>query len=578
MAESVRAYHQRRLLALQEDRSPWDEIYEELDHYVSPGYVRMHTTSTRHRDEGNLRRFDVVDNRAHLAQQVFRSGMQSGMTSKARPWMKLDTFDERMRGDKEIRTYLDEATRRMLEIMDASNFYPTFHNKYGALGVIGTAASFISPTNDHHVARCTYLLAGQYWVANNAYGRVDTLYHEVRMTAQQIVQEFQMEGDRVPSVVQQAYDQGNRSMGFVVYHAMEPRTHRDSESMSPRHKPWLSNWWMNEDDTDMMMRESGSDINRVVVSRWDAMGDSLGADPYGYSPGHSVLPYSKQLNHAVQMKLEIIEKTSRPPMIATSAMKGNASIIPGAITYSDEASEAGGFQPAINLAGYRIGDLVNDIERTRQIIDMTFYNDLFRAITNMEGVQPRNQREIAERKEENLLQLGPALERVQAEELQQTIGILYHYMREAGRLPDLPDYDEEVEANMKVEYISLMAQAQKAVGVLSIERFTGFVAGLGQHAPAALNKLDTNEIVNEYAQRIGINAKLIRSNDEAKTMTDEQNRMAQQQQVAEMAARGGTAAKSAAEAVKTAGEAQGNRGELLDNLALNGETQSPTGV
>jgi len=52
---------------------------------------------------------------------------------------------------------------------------------------------------------------------------------------------------------------------------------------------------------------------------------------------------------------------------------------------------------------------------------------------------PRDEFEIAERKEERLLQLGPALDRVQSEELQPTIAIVYHYMKEAGMLPPLPE-------------------------------------------------------------------------------------------------------------------------------------------
>ncbi|WP_323159473.1 portal protein, partial [Pseudomonas marginalis] len=67
---------------------------------------------------------------------------------------------------------------------------------------------------------------------------------------------------------------------------------------------------------------------------------------------------------------------------------------------------------------------------------------------------------------------------------------------------------------LKVEYISVMAQAQKSVGVSSIERFVGFVGGLANMKPEALDKLNTDEMIDNYAESIGVSPTIVSSNDQ----------------------------------------------------------------
>lgn len=569
MTESVRAYHERRLQELKTLRTPWEDLWQEIDRLVVPGYVRLNPES-HHHDRGERRRLDIIDNRGQQAHRIYRSGMQSGMTSRARPWNRLSTLDMSQREEPDVKDFLQVTTTRMREIMDKSNIYDAFHTKYGALGSVGTAVSYMSP-DKLRIVRNNVLIAGYYWISTDANGKVDTLYHVIPMTARQILGRFNRDRDNVPTTVQNAYEGGNKEQPFLVYHAMEPRNDRDTDSAAPQHRKFTSNYWMRENgDSDTMLRESGSNVNRIIASRWDTVNE----DPYGYSLGMDALGDIKQLQHEQGRKLEILDKTTRPPMTAPSSMKGHRhSLLPGSVTFSDDVHKSGGYRPAIDLSSYNMAGLIEDIRYLHKNIDDTFYVPLFMAVSTMPGVQPRNEFEIAERKEEQLLQLGPAIERIQNEELAPTVGLTYHYMKEAGLIPELPESMQN-EGDMSVEYTSIMAQAQRAVGVNSIERVSSFIGGWAEAKPEVLDKFDADQAVDEYSDRIGVPPAIIVSDDvvakRRQQRADELSREKNVTAAAELA----PAAKAGAEAASLVADidnpAGGDPTRLLDELGLGG--------
>src|SRR5690606_36540354 len=117
-------------------------------------------------------------------------------------------------------------------------------------------------------------------------------------------------------------------------------------------------------------------------------------------------------------------------------------------------------------------------------IQRAFYEDLFLMIAQSDarrGSQPVTAREIDERHEEKLLALGPVLERTNDELLDPLIDRAYGLMEAAGLIPEPPEELDGV--TLKVEYISIMAAAQKLVGVVGQDRFIQTVAPMLQVFP-----------------------------------------------------------------------------------------------
>src|ERR1039458_6573785 len=100
-----------------------------------------------------------------------------------------------------------------------------------------------------------------------------------------------------------------------------------------------------------------------------------------------------------------------PPMMADVQLKNEpASLLPGGVTYMQMTANTVGFKPVYEVKP----DLSQFAESKKEVqgrLNTTFFRDLWMMLEQMEGVQPRNQLEIMERKGEKLIQLGPVLDR-----------------------------------------------------------------------------------------------------------------------------------------------------------------------
>jgi hypothetical protein len=116
----------------------------------------------------------------------------------------------------------------------------------------------------------------------------------------------------------------------------------------------------------------------------------------------------------------------------------------------------------------------------------------------------------------------------------------FSILQRNGVLPLPPPELQNKEVS--VEYVSVLAQAQRLVNTGAIDRimdFTGNVAGIW---PGARHKIDANQAVDDYAESLGVDPALIRSDSEAQALADTEaqataqaQRMAQAEQMAGVA-------------------------------------------
>jgi hypothetical protein len=141
-------------------------------------------------------------------------------------------------------------------------------------------------------------------------------------------------------------------------------------------------------------------------------------------------------------------------------------------------------------------------------------------------------REVVERHEEKMLMLGPVLSRVQSDMLNPAIDRTFAIAMRAGLIPPPPP---EIEGKqIRVEYISLLAQAQKMVGTLAIEQEATFIATLAPAFPTIVDNFDQDEAVREHAEMLGVPKRVIRSKEDVAAIRDTraQEQAATQQQMA----------------------------------------------
>ena len=551
-------YHRRRLEELKSVRSPWETVWQGLADYIEPTRLRLQSVN-----EGPISRAKIIDSTGTFALGTLASGMHSGITSPARPWFRLTTFDPDLKDYGPVKVYLSLIEQRLREVFQKSNVYPSFHVGYGDLGQFGQSAGILAE-DGKNVVRMQQLLHGRFWIARDENGIATTLYRQFRWSVQRIVGRFGY--DACSKAVKDQWDRGNYDKTFDICHAIEPRLTRDPSKIDKRNKPFLSNYWEhNHANDDRLLEESGFDENPIIAPPWLLAGE----DHYALSPGQIALGDVKMLQVEQTRKLEGIDKIVRPPMTGPTSMRNNpASLLPGSVTYVDDPTGKG-FRPAMEV-NLRLSELAADIRETQDRVKTAFFADLFLMISNMEGIQPRNSMEIAERKEEKLLALGPVLENIYNGQLAPVIDRTFNILERRGELPPPPP---ELEGNdLQIEYISILAQAQKAVATGAVERVTAYIGNLAAVKPDVLDKFDADEAVDQYADMVGAPPSIIVSDDKVKAARDARAQRQEAMQNAEMAAQMAPAAKAGAEAAAVMAEARnapGGQG-LLSQLGISG--------
>jgi hypothetical protein len=255
---------------------------------------------------------------------------------------------------------------------------------------------------------------------------------------------------------------------------------------------------------------------------------------------------------------------SNPPVNVPAGLQNMPlSLIPGGANFTDNKE---GIRAAYQVSS-RVDHLTADIQLTEQRINEAFYVDLFMMISNMPGIQPRNEAEIAERQEEKLLQLGPVLENMHDDLLKPLIDRQFNQLVRLSEpgwsgMDDkfiIPPPPEQLQGSeLKVEFVSTLAQAQKQVALGGIERWVAFVGGLADLKPEVLDKMDADEIAETYGEDLGVPADTIVSDDDVEEIREKraQQQAQMQQMEAGMAAAEGM--KTGAETMKAANEARGS--------------------
>ena len=532
MASSLRERLEQRYARLKSERdSNWLSEWQELGDFISPRSGRWNNTDT---NSGKRRDQKIINPRATFAARTLGAGMHTGMTNPAAPWVKFGTPDPDMMEFAPVKAWLYAVEKSMREVMARSNLYSVLPNRYSEEGVFGTAPMVVLP-DDGDLLRSYPLAVGSYMLANNSRNQVDTLYRDFRMTARQMEQQF---GKDAMSTTARGFLDTSPETWVDICHAIEPNDERDSKKADNQNMPFRSVYWEKSSDKNSILRNSGFKVFPVMAPRWDVLGE----DVYGTGPGSMCIGSTKAVQLMERRKAELLEKGVRPPMGAPSSLKNQrASILPGSITYLNDMQVGAKFAPLYEVQPAWLGQLRGEIQADSEIIDTAFFVDLFLMISQMDSV--RTAYEIATRKEEKLLMLGPVLERQTDDLLDPLVDMYFNQMLEqsiprwAGLLPGAPlipaPPKELAGLDLRVEFTSILAQAQKAIGVSSIERAIGFAGQVATttQSISALDLLNADEAMRQYFELIGTPPTLVRGDDAVAAIREQR---AQAQQQAEM--------------------------------------------
>ena len=506
---------------LRNERESWMAHWKEISDYLLPRSGRFFVDD---RNRGDKRHNNIYDSTGTRALRVLAAGMMAGMTSPARPWFRLTTSDPQLDESAAVKAWLADVTRLMQMVFAKSNTYRALHSMYEELGAFGTASTIVLADFNSVIHHYT-LTTGEFAMAADHRGQVNTLYREFQMTVAQMVREFGR--DNCSPTVQTLFDRGALEQWVTIMHAIEPRVDRDVTKRDDRNMAWKSVYFEHGGNEDQILRDSGFKEFPALCPRWA----TSGGDIYGNSPAMEALGDIKQLQHEQLRKAQGIDYKTKPPLQAPTSLKSrDVDTLPGGISFVDSAAPNGGIRSAFEV-NIDLSHLLADIQDVRERIKGSFYADLFLMLAN--GTNPQmTATEVAERHEEKLLMLGPVLERMHNEILDPLIEMTFSRMVEANIVPPPPDELQGMELN--VEFVSMLAQAQRAIATNSVDRFVGNLGAVAGIKPEVLDKFDADRWADAYADMLGIDPELIVPGEQVALIRKQRAEAAQAQQQAAM--------------------------------------------
>lgn len=486
--------------ALRAERSSWDSTNQDLVDYFRPWSGRF---TPEDRNRGDRERPFLYDTTGPRAATTLTSGLMATTTNPTKDWFRYGAADPDLDKNPIARTWFDFATKLGQFVLQKSNSYLALRGLYDELVVIGTGANIVLPHGErvlhHYPVTC-----GEYFIAQNDEGDVDTLFREFQMSVGSIVRQFGLEA--CSRRVQRLYDECRYHDWVTVVQAIRPRRERDeSRSHDNLHMPWESVYIESADDDkdpNRVLRESGYRRFPAMVPRWEVSG----SDVYGHGLGWYALPDCQGLQHKHFRLGQNIDFGTKPPLQGPTSLAGReVEMVPGGFTPVDSPAAAGGVRPIWQVQ-QDIAGMTGLIGDQRLQLRQTFFADLFRMFSDSVD-QQKTAYEASRLYQEQLVMLGPVTTRLERDVQGPLALTVFERMLETGMLPPPPPELDGAEIN--VEFVGMLAQAQRAAGVAQIQQFVGELTVVGQTFPDVRDKFNVDAWADRYSQMLGVPGEFI---------------------------------------------------------------------
>ena len=487
----------------------------------------------------------IIDSITLTAVRNFASGMQSGATSAATRWFKYQMKNKELNDIQSVKIWCNQEEELIRRILASSNFYQSMLGIYKHLGVYGFGALSMEP-DFQTVVNFKLLPIGSYRYSKDHRGNINTVCRNFKESAENIVEKYGYEN--CPDNVKEAYDNQNATL-FELCYFVEPNKEYNPKSPLSKHKKFISATFVA--GSDKFLKLSGFD--RFPFAAFEA--EVNGEDVYPSNcPGIEALPDAKQLMTQVKEYSKGLKKLVSPLYKGPASMFKNTGLVdaPGQIIPEDDNGR--GISTVYEVPP-DVLKLKQNNDELKQTIKEHFYNDLFAVILNT-AERGRTATEVNEIKEEKMVLLSPLLDQVH-KGLRAVLDWVFFETVETGIMPEQIQAEE-----METEFVSALALAQKVKNISSMERFTTFVTNLAQVCdPTLVKKINSDKVVDEYAEIANVNPELVKSTDEVNKYREQ---LQQQQQQAQQMQQ----IKDGTEMIKNMGGIDSIGGDLATRLGV----------
>ena len=503
------------LSRLMEKRSNWESHWQEVADLMLPRKAEI----TRQRARGDKRNVAIFDATAVHALELLAASLHGMLTSSANRWFSLRFKETGLNESDEAKEWLEDATKRMYDVIAKSNFQQEIFECYHDLIAFGTSCLMIEEDQED-VLNFSARHIKEVYIQENKKGYVDTLYRRFKMSAQATTEKFGIENvsKEIINILKKApFDD------IDLVHVIRPRYDFDPQKQDKPNMPFQSIYF--EYGTGHIISIGGFKENPYVIPRYL----KSSTEQYGRSPGMNALPDVKVLNKMVEHSLKAAAKQIDPPLlIPDDGMLAPIRMSPGSINYYRSGSRDR-IEPLNINANTSI--TINNENQRRDAINKMFHIDQLVVTENRNMTAT----EVIQRQEEKMRILGPVLGRLQSELLSPLVTRVFNIMLRNQLFMPSPDILQQQELN--IEYVSPMALAQRGQELQSLMKGLELFGSLAQTMPV-MDYIDEDGLVKQIISILGLPAKVIKSDAEVQQIREdraqqEAEQMEMQQQMAE---------------------------------------------
>lgn len=519
MALDPKAIH-ARLQQMKAARGTFDSHWQEVAERVLPS--REFTTRSA---PGAKRSTSKIFNTAPvLACQQLAAALHGMLVSPALRWVALRPLPDQARAPAAL-AWFEDATERMHGVFQSphSGFTSASAEFLQDLSAFGNGVMFVADRGRRGPGYQAVPLLEAYY-AENAEGRVDTLYRDYTLPAREVLRLWpDTTPQRLSDLIANEPDKP-----VPITHAVEPDGRGGWDSC-----------WCTEGD---YLEHARFQEFPFVIARWSKRSGEV----YGCGPGMDALPDVKLLNELEKLNLRALAKAIDPPIMVPDDgfLHPAPNFNPQAINYFRSDARHLDRVGAIDT-GAKPQLAEAKIEQLQQRIRDIFYTTWL----NLPQQPNMTATEILQRRDEYLRLFSPITHRLINEFLSPVVERSWAIMWRARMFAPIPP--ELDGRGWTVEYLSPLVRAQRAADADTVLRWMQGMQPLVAADPRVLQAVDTDEAARFLADRLSAPARLVRTPQQLATLRAQEAQAAQMQAQVAAARQAAGTAKDGASALAT---------------------------
>ncbi len=510
-------------------RSHWENTWQE----VSDNCIARRDFTVQ-RAKGQQRTVRIYDTTTRDAQKNLSAALHALLTNPATRWHEMRWQTTELNEFEEAVRYLEQIKRRVGHAFGKpdSGFSTEIHEVYNDLPSFGTACMYISDDPGFGARFMSRPLAEIYFDVDQA-KMVKVVFRSFKLKAWQAVEFFGAE--RVPKAAAKLDNDPTKEFQFL--HHVKQNDAPIPGRLDASGMPWESIYISMEDKS--IIDEGGFWENPYLIPRWEVDAGEM----YGRCPAIDHLPDQKMLNSMWRTYIRTTEKAGDPPVLVDhdGVMPGSqVRITPNAqiVVLNDGTNR----DPVRYLESRaQIQWSVEMIETRSQKIEKGFHSEIIQAFRDprMTATQFLGLQRLAQRL------LSPVLGRIQPSLLDPMIKRVFGIESRRSDFPQPPPalqalFEQRPDlAELKIEYISPVARAQKASEAQAILDSFAAATAIAEKIPDVLDNIDGDAAVRAVFEGNGVPIEILRRKDDVVVIRQAQAQIAETDRQNQLALEGG---------------------------------------